>query len=343
MRCKKILIIRLSALGDVAMTIPVIYSLAQRYHQHLFVMVTRPSFSELFINRPKNLKLFIFDSECNHKGVVGLVRLVTELHQLKPDMIADLHNVIRSWIIDLFFLMIGKRVAMVDKDRYGRLSLLRHNKLQKRNFITRYFDVFRRLHLESEANFSTLFPHGSGIITNKEIGEILSKTKSIGIAPISRFKNKNYPIELMVEVIHQLIAVGYHIFIFGSKDDGKIIMNHMQENIPQCTNLSGQMDIKGELSIISHLDVMVSMDSANMHLASLTSTPVVSLWGATTPACGFLGYGQEMNNAICLNLDCQPCSIAGSDKCALHSFKCMTEIKPSVIVEKVIQATDRSK
>lgn|SRR5574344_220152 len=339
MKSKKIIIIRLSALGDVAMTIPVIYSLAKCYHQHQFIMVTRSFFSELFINHPKNLSLFIFDSENRHKGITGLARLLHDLNNLKPDMIADLHNIMRSWIIDFFFLITRKRVAIVDKDRHDRRLLLGHNKIQIRNYIIRYFDVFKKLELIAEPDFSTIVPQGTETILRKEINETLSKVKSVGIAPIARYKNKTYPINLMMDVIHKLIDNGYHIFLFGSKSDSKNFLNSMQENLPQCTNLSGKLSIKEELSIISRLNVMISMDSANMHLASLTGTPVISLWGGTTPACGFLGYGQDPDNTICLNLDCQPCSIAGADKCPLHTLKCMTNIKPETIVEKVIKVS----
>jgi ADP-heptose:LPS heptosyltransferase len=90
-----------------------------------------------------------------------------------------------------------------------------------------------------------------------------------------------------------------------------------------------------ELILMSHLDCMVSMDSANMHLASLTNTPVVSVWGATHPYAGFLGWNQNPDNIVQLNLNCRPCSIYGSKPCMRQDFACMRNINPDTIAERV--------
>ena len=90
-----------------------------------------------------------------------------------------------------------------------------------------------------------------------------------------------------------------------------------------------------ELILMSHLDVMVSMDSANMHLASITGTKVVSVWGATHPYAGFMGWRQSEDNAVQLPLACRPCSIFGNKPCRRGDFACMTGIKPEMIFEKI--------
>jgi ADP-heptose:LPS heptosyltransferase len=77
------------------------------------------------------------------------------------------------------------------------------------------------------------------------------------------------------------------------------------------------------------------MDSSNMHLASLTGIPVVSIWGATHPYAGFLGYGQTEENAIQLNLECRPCSIYGQKPCLRGDYACIQNITPQTIVDKV--------
>ena len=77
------------------------------------------------------------------------------------------------------------------------------------------------------------------------------------------------------------------------------------------------------------------MDSANMHLASLTGIPVVSIWGATHPYAGFMGWGQSLDNAIQLDMDCRPCSIFGQKPCRLGDYPCLNNIKPETVVEKI--------
>ena len=86
---------------------------------------------------------------------------------------------------------------------------------------------------------------------------------------------------------------------------------------------------------MSHLDVMVSMDSANMHLASLVNTPVVSIWGATHPYAGFMGWHQEPHNAVQLDLNCRPCSIYGNKPCLRGDFACMKNISPELVSQRV--------
>ncbi len=86
---------------------------------------------------------------------------------------------------------------------------------------------------------------------------------------------------------------------------------------------------------MSHLDVMISMDSANMHLASLTGTPVVSIWGATHPYAGFVGWAQKPSNILQVDLPCRPCSIYGNKPCARGDMECMHRISPESVVAKV--------
>lgn len=117
---KRMLIIRLSALGDVAMTIPAIYSLAVRYPDLKIDVVTRPFFARLFLNAPSNVNVIGVDFKKDYKGFRGTLRLLRQLSALKPDYVADLHNVLRSWIIDNWFRLHGKKVVMVDKLRDKR-------------------------------------------------------------------------------------------------------------------------------------------------------------------------------------------------------------------------------
>ena len=90
-----------------------------------------------------------------------------------------------------------------------------------------------------------------------------------------------------------------------------------------------------ELALMSHLDVMLAMDSGNMHLASLVGTPVVSVWGATHPYAGFMGWGQSEKNAVQISLPCRPCSIFGNKPCIRGDYACLRQITPNQIIEKV--------
>lgn len=329
---KDILVIRLSALGDVAMTIPAIYSVATSYPQHTFHVVTSSFCSLLFINAPHNIVMHpAEDRSANH--------ILNDLKSTHIDAVADLHNVLRSWRIDLHYLLRGKRVAMLDKHRDERYAITHRHKVTKKPFTERYLDVFARLGLETSPCPSYMRGEASPI-SGKSLQppEDMKKGGSkrwIGIAPFSRYKNKIYPLHMMQEVVNILAEhEDVVVLLFGSRGkEAETLKSWCKKD--NVISIAGKYSLVQELAIISRLDIMVSMDSANMHLASLVGARVISIWGGTTPACGFLGWRQSIDDTIMAGVDCQPCTIGGSDKCRYGDYHCMTSIRPQDIIDKL--------
>lgn len=324
---KRIVVIRFSALGDVAMTIPVIYSFAMSYPQMEVHCVTNTFFAQLFINPPHNIRMHKVDLKKDYSGPIGILRLLRYVYRIHPDYVADLHNVGLSWIIDLMFWLTGRRLEMVDKMRSTRKKVLK-GKLVHPSLFTRYASVFSRLgfpikvkKLEMECGWSS------------KCVEITHP--AVGIAPFARYINKTYPLELVEELIRLLIGRGMNVYLFGSRGREKLLLESLAEKFYRCFSLAGKYSLRQEITMIAEMDVMVSMDSANHHIASLTGTPVVSIWGSTTPACGFMGYGQSLENAVFLGLECQPCTIAGSNKCKKGNFECLSALSPYTVLNKI--------
>lgn len=332
---QKILIIRMSALGDVAMTLPVIYSLAKQY-PHLDIRVlTYPFFARLFINKPGNIRLIEADFKGKHKGIKGMLRLFRELHSYKFDCVADLHNVFRSWLIDVSMLLNGRKVAMVNKRRRERKYALKRH-IQQPDFIDRYAEVFAILGFPVRMEFDTLFATGMEPIPIKVFHP------AIGIAPFARYTNKTYPIENMETVVKELTEKGCHIYLYGSKGNEANILARWSQRYRQCISIAGSYPLETELAIMSRMDLMLTMDSANQHLASVTGVRAVTLWGSTTPLCGFLGYRQSEKDALLSGLPCQPCSIAGGEKCKYGNLACMKRISPQMIATRLLKIVDKA-
>ena len=327
---KRLLTLRLSALGDVAMTIPAIYSLARRYPELQIDVVTRPFFARLFINRPANVSLNEADFSGSNKGIGGMWRLLKKLSKLHPDMVADLHNVLRTWQIDAWMRLRGVRVKMVDKNRRARRRLFTE-KVAQPNYIDRYVDVFRRLGYPVELTFRSLFEE----VPAQPPFEPMHP--AVGVAPFARYYNKTYPPEMMRRAVEQLCHEGFNVYLFGGRGREEAELASWAADIDGCTSVAGAYPIEQELALMSRMNVMVSMDSANQHLASLVGVPVVSIWGSTTPACGFMAYRQSPDNVIVASLPCQPCSVAGSPTCPLGHLDCLCSIQPQTIVGKVKQ------
>jgi len=341
-----ILVIRFSALGDVAMTVPIVWAVAQKYPDVRITVLSRSFARPFFENLAPNVNFMEADLKGEYHGVKGLNKLYRRLAAKQFTHVADLHSVLRSNYLRLRFNLGHFKVAHIDKHRKMRHALVNKNmkkkvKQQLPTSFENYTEVFAKLGFPIDDNqFTSIFPPEDGDLTL--LPELFREKKEdqpwIGIAPFAAHQGKIYPKEQMREVIRQLVKdyPEARIMLFGRGKDEEATFPQWIEEMPQCTIVSQHISaMQQELILMSHLDVMVSMDSANMHLASLVNTPVVSVWGATHPMAGFLGWHQKKENAIQLDMECRPCSIYGQKPCIHGDFRCMTGIKPEMIVERI--------
>ena len=335
----KLLVIRFSALGDVAMAVPVVDSLARHYPDLSITMLSKDFVAPLFAQMPDNVT-FKGVNLNDYKGLVGLYRLYKLLRQEHFDAVADIHDVLRTKILRFFFQMAGVKTAHIDKGRAEKKALCQAEGKQLKQLQTsfqRYTNVFEALGLHVDLQFKSVFREEKGdAMLFKEVANLSEKKQWIGIAPFAAHTGKVLPIETTTEVINLLCKDKRNqIFLFGGGKEEIEILNLLAEGKAQVTVVAGKLKMTGELALMSHLDVMLSMDSANMHLASLTGIPVISIWGATHPFAGFMGWGQRQENAIQTNLPCRPCSIFGNKPCLRGDYACLHEIKASEIVKAI--------
>lgn len=295
-----IAIIRLSAMGDVAMTVPVIRAFAQQYPNVKITMVSRPFFQPFFEGIP-NLTFFAFDEKVKHKGFLGLVRLFRELYSLKIDAFVDLHNVLRSQVVRALFRLSGKQVVAVDKGRVGKKALTRpENKVFKplTTMFERHRQVFEELGFTLDLS-NPIFPEKAVLLD--EILRIIGNPnqKLIGIAPFAQYESKVYPLDLMEEVISKLaVNQDQTILLFGGGKKETELLDTLAKPFDNVINIAGRIKFTQELQLISNLDVMLSMDSGNAHIAAMLGVKVITLWGATHPYAGFSPFNQPLENAL---------------------------------------------
>ena len=343
-RRQHILVIRFSALGDIAMVVPVVYSLAVQYPDVRITVLSRPFARPFFEDLAPNVGFMEADVRGEYRGVRGLNTLYRRLVAKQFTHVADLHNVLRSEFLRLRFNIGRFHVEHIDKHRRDRRHLVSYKKKVKEQLPTsfeNYLEVFRRLGFPIEQpSFVSLFPPEGGNLNllPAAVGPKRSWEQWIGIAPFAAHKGKVYPVDKMEQVITRLI--GHYpkarIFLFGRGKEEEECFARWKNRWPQCLDVGNTVEtIHQELILMSHLDVMLSMDSANMHMASLTATPVVSVWGATHPYAGFLGWNQLPENAVGLDLDCRPCSIYGQKPCKRGDYACLNGISPDMILERI--------
>jgi len=287
-------------MGDVAMTVPVLRAFVKQYPEVKLTVISRPFFKPFFDGIP-NLEFFAFDEKERHKGFLGLLRLFKDVKQLKIDAFADLHNVLRSKIVGLLFALSGKKRAIVDKGREGKKELTRaENKIfaPLPTMFERHAKVFEELGFTVDLS-QPEFPKKA--VLNSEITDLIGKNdqKLIGIAPFAQYDSKVYPLDLMQEVIAKLAEnKDQTILLFGGGKKEIEILDDLAQPFENVINMAGKIKFQQELQLISNLDVMLSMDSGNAHIAAMLGVKVVTLWGATHPYAGFLPFNQSLENAL---------------------------------------------
>ena len=331
---KKLLIIRFSALGDIAMTVPIIHDLAVQYPDLDITMLSREMARPLFERLPDNVHFIAADLKGRHKGLFGLCRLWRDAHLNDFDYIADFHDVLRTHWLRTEGCLHRKKIAKIDKGRKGKKALTRQEKKvleQQATSFERYAKVLEQLGFPVKPGFIKL-DYSSFCETQKAPSETW-----IGIAPFAKHPAKVYPMDRMEQVIKTLNErAATTVFLFGGGEEEKRQIAELCAKYPNVQAAQSQQGLKGELALMGQLDVMLSMDSANMHLASLVGTRVVSIWGGTHPYTGFLGWDQKPSDCIQLDLPCRPCSVYGNKPCLRGDYACMAGITPSQILEKLV-------
>jgi ADP-heptose:LPS heptosyltransferase len=337
---KHIIAIRLSAMGDVAMAVPVLRALLAQHPNVKITVVSRETFRPFFEGM-KRVSFFAADVNGRHKGFMGLIRLYKDLKTLKVYAVADLHNVLRSKIVSALFSFKGKKTATIDKGRTEKKALTRANNkafVQLPTVTKRYSDVFEKLGFRidlSNPQFPDKLPLSDSVAS---VTGHKSAGKWIGIAPFAQHRSKIYPLDLMGEVIDTLAKSSDNkIFLFGG---GKSETETLKKLAGEKTNVlvvAGKMKLKQELQLIQHLDVMLSMDSGNAHIAAMLGVEVVTLWGATHPFAGFAPFNQPLENALVSDREqypMLPTSVYGNKKVEGYD-DAMRTISPQDVVNKI--------
>ncbi|MFD2553288.1 glycosyltransferase family 9 protein [Sphingobacterium tabacisoli] len=332
---KRIIVTRFSAMGDVAMVASVLSEFQQQHMDTEIIMVSRKLFAAFFEHIPR-LVFHPMDPMGKHKGLIGLFKLFKELKKYNADFVADLHNNIRSRILGSLFRLSGTTTDTLDKGRAEKKALTRPNNKVKRQLkltTERYADVFRKLGFKIQLSHALkkterLLPEGLS-------ADFPKAKKRIGIAPFAQHSFKVLSLSKMNEVIARLSQLDYAVYIFGGGPQEKAIAEKWAKEYTNVKSLIGQFSVSQELDIIANLNLMISMDSSGMHMASLVGTRCVSVWGATHPFAGFLGYGQQYDDIIQIEHPNRPSSVYGNKPCDCDGTEAIDLVSSQMIIDHI--------
>lgn len=339
-------------MGDVALILPVVRSLVAAHANVEVTIVTRPRFAPFFYDIER-VKVFAADVDYTYNGFFGLRELFRKLIRRDSyDMVIDLHDHMRTMVLRSFFRLFFTDVVVFDKGRTSKKAFTR-----KRNKITHPLphtvERYRAAFEKSGFSFDIVPPPYFKL--NETLHEaarawleknnLKKNEKWIGIAPFAMHATKIWPLEnyeLMIGILLEMAPVKF--FLFGGGKKELQFFERLKTKFPQaCVITAGQLKIRQEIALMKYLDVMVCVDSANMHLAALAGVPVMSVWGGTDPEVGFapLGSDHTIVQVAREELPCRPCSVYGRDTCYVGGFPCLTRITPKLLAQKIVEKIHR--
>jgi ADP-heptose:LPS heptosyltransferase len=346
---QKILVVRFSALGDVALLVPVIKSFVHTYRDVEVTVVTRPKFAPFFYDIERVVS-FPADVDYTYTGIFGMRELFrTLIRKGDYEVVIDFHDHIRTIILRTLFKVFGTPVVVFDKGRVEKnLFARRTNKVDAplMHTVTRYQRAFEKagypFRLQEPPYFTLNESLRAAAADFLGAKNLVKNEKWIGIAPFALHATKVYPLEnykAIIEDVKSKIPVKF--FLFGGGPREVKFFESLQAQFPDhCVVAAGQLKIRQEIALMQHLDLMLCVDSGNMHLASLSGIPVLSIWGGTHPDIGFHPFKRGPESIMQISRDelpCRPCSVYGRETCYVGGFPCLTRITPEAVSQRILE------
>jgi heptosyltransferase II len=343
---EKILIVRLSSLGDVVLTTPVIEALKNEFPQSRIFFLTKAQYSDVLRNDPRISSLLEFDPQGRHKGFSGFLRLLSELKSHDFDLMVDLHANWRSFLVRR--LTKSKIKLKYNKRWFSRWMMVYFKFLRTKPIHTMdsYLEVLKNLPIDTSDKRPLLFLSKNDVefMEHFLLEEKVRKDDIVvGIHPGARWETKRWDEEKFKQVCQVLTErYNYKIILMGDAKDMRLI-ERIRKDIPNTKLIQAVGWSLGKfMSLIKRCDGLITNDSGPMHMAQALQVPVVVIFGPTHPKLGFAPTGFD-NVVLCANVECSPCSLHGEKKCRKKNRLCMDLIQPEMVVEAVESLIEKEK
>lgn len=336
----KIVILRFSAMGDVALLAPVLKSAAEENPGVKLTLITRPKFSELFSGL-KSIEVISANVDSDYRGLIGLWRLTGLIRKIQPTTVVDVHDHLRTRLIRFFLKLFLIHVVVFDKGRYEKRSFIKSKNKEKLKSLPHTCERYRLAMVKAGLKVTLVTDPPFRENIKSKLPAFLSVTagkRLIGLAPFAAHFTKMWPLDKFREVLKNFSTEKDITFLlFGGGKSEKEKLDSICNEFSNCINMAGKLSLTEELAVMNHLDLMVCVDSSNMHLAALSGIPVLSIWGGTHVGTGFGPFPNPNHRIVEIphtELSCRPCSVYGLPECPRQDHACMQHIS----AEKVIGA-----
>lgn len=335
-------------MGDVVLLVPVIKSFIAANPDVEVTVVTRPKFAPFFYDMER-VVVFPADVDYTYNGIFGMRDLFrTLIRKADYDLVIDMHDHIRTLFLRTLFKIFGTEVIVFNKGRQEKKAFSRkENKIVDPlpHTVERYKKAFEKAGFAFQMLPPPYFNLNAAIqaaaaewLAKKNLTK---KEKWIGIAPFAMHASKIWPLENFAAVMEQILAkTPAKFFMFGGGAREVKYFESLKARFPEhCEVVADQLKIRQEIAVMQRLDLMLCVDSSNMHLAALAGVPLLSVWGGTHPGVGFGPYGRGEESLVQISrteLPCRPCSVYGRETCYVGGFPCLTRITTEHLAEKIL-------
>ncbi len=331
----KILIIHTAFIGDVVLSIPLLKRIKECYHGSKITYLTTPVGASILRNNPNISEIIEYDKRGLHKGIKGIWQLGKRLRYENFNMVLTLHRYFRSSILSWLSrakVRKGYNVAtgaflFTEKIKYDRAK---HEVEKVLSFLG-----------EIEGDLKEKYP--IELYPDKRVIESIDRVwnqyglwneKTVAIAPGSKWFTKRWPIEYFDQLIDKLLNEKIKLIIIGGEEEKKLNISRVSETI----DLRGNTTLLEVAEILKRSSCVVTNDSSPLHIASaFKDTAIVAIFGPTVERFGFFPWSKNSEVLQVDGLKCRPCAIHGGDRCPKRNFKCMKDIKPDFLFDKVMQ------
>ncbi|MDY0151090.1 MAG: glycosyltransferase family 9 protein [Candidatus Cloacimonas sp.] len=310
----KILVIRLSSLGDIILTQP-ICAILQRVYPHADIhYICKPGYTEL---------LQMFDPPVTPIAYSQSLAFHKAMRKEKYDIVIDLHGKLASILLRL--IVKAKKRVGYNKKRSTRIAIVKGDKLLSiDSTISLYANSLKKLGIEPLWQYPKL----QSRVERHAVATDSIRQAKIAIFPGATHFTKRYPTQSWIKLM-QLLPL-YSFSLFGSADDQNNCSVIAAQNPANCKNLAGKFEFGSLLDALQDYDLIISGDTGPMHLAATLFKSQIAIFGGTHPRLGFRPLNDSAT-ILCAELPCQPCSLHGLKQCPLDHFKCMKSIEPGKV------------
>jgi heptosyltransferase-2 len=333
---KRILIIQTAFLGDVILSTPLIKALRELFPDSFISFLLIPETKKILENNPHLNEILVYDKR-KKKGLITFLDIISRIKEKEFDLAVIPHRSLRSALL-AYLSGIPQRIGF---DKSAGSFLFSHKIVYPLNIheVDRNLSLLSNFNVHLSDKMPELFPSSEDFSYVRRLlndSGIRKEDKVVGIAPGSVWATKRWLPERFAEVSDLLIKkAGAKVVFLGSLDDQKLCLEIANMMTEKSVILAGKTDILQSAAIISFCKVILSNDSAPVHIASAMKKPVVAIFGSTIPEFGFAPYGKG-HLIIEKKMDCRPCGIHGRTKCPEKHFRCMREITTEEVFQAVV-------